>query len=289
MRRFHRKPMRWISVPLVAMAVLGACGDGGVAGLREGPLDSVDEKLRDIESGTIDFTFAGRAGSDAPADGALGEEGPVGFRIAGPFSFSGDEGLPVAQLTYTRLLGAATEETTFISTGQAAFVKTDKGTFELPPEQVRGLQLGKDPSSESEGLGQLRLSKWFAGEPKRSTDGDADVFTGKVDAANVFADLASLSRQLGVGDATELTELTKEDRARLERMVEGSKLTIVAGKKDHILRSLEGDIALGAALDVRAKQAIRRLAGARLEIRLALTGPNQPVAVEPPSGAKPLP
>lgn len=274
-----------MALSVVALAVSGACGE-----LGSSPLEAVDEELRDVESGTIDFTFAGRAGGGAsPEGGDAGGEGPVGFRLAGPFSFAGDGDLPVAELTYTRLLGATTEESTFISTGGAAFVKTAEGTFELPPEALRGLQLEKDPSSESDGLGRLQLRKWFAGEAKRTTDGDSDVFTGTIDPTEMFADLASLSRQLGAGEADELAELTKTDRARLESMVESSKLTVVAGKKDHILRTMEADVVLGAALDDRARQALGRLAGAGLEIRLTLTDANQPVAVEAPAGAKPLP
>lgn len=268
------------SVALVLLALLtGGCGGAETEALR-----ATDEKLRTIDSGRLSLSVTGAAigKGDEEAD-------PVGFRLEGPFSFTTETPLPVARLTYARLLGKGREQQgTFISTGTAAFVETDGDTFEIPEDQVQGLRLDPKAGNRSSGLEQLRLSSWVE-EPEVVREGDADIITGRLDPAEAFGDLAALARQLGVPDTQELQELGDQDRERLERMVEASSVRIVSGHDDHVLRDLQVRADLRPTADRKIRQALGRLGAARLDIRLTLAEVNQPVQVEAPAKAKPLP
>ena len=273
-------PRTPLSLTLLLLALLaGGCGSAETQALR-----ATDEKLRTIESGRLSLSVTGSATgrTDEQAD-------PVGFRLEGPFSFATETPLPVARLTYARLLGKGREQRgTFISTGTAAFVEADGETFELPEDHVQGLRLDPDAGDRSTGLEQLKLGSWVE-EPEVAREGDADVITGRLDPAEAFGDLAALARQLGVPDTQALQELGEEDRARLERMVEASSVRIVSGHADHVLRDLQVRVDLRPTADAKIRQALGRLGGARLEIHLALAEVNQPVQVEAPAKAKPLP
>ncbi|MBW3556388.1 MAG: hypothetical protein KY454_05530 [Actinobacteria bacterium] len=272
--------------PLTALALglsillVAACGSAEDRVLR-----ATDDKLRSIDSGRLSLSVTGAA---TGGEGA-GAGGPVGFRLEGPFSFRTPTPLPVARLTYTRLLGKGRQqEGTFISTGTAAFVETDGDTFEIPEEQVRGLALDPKPGERSSGLEQLRLSSWVD-KPEVAREGDTAVVTGRLDAAQAFQDLAALARQLGVPETQDLQQLGNQDRQRLERLVESSSVRIVSGHEDHVLRELELSVNLRPGPDPEIRQALGRLGGARLDIRLSLAEVNQPVQVEAPAKARPLP
>jgi hypothetical protein len=273
---------------VVGLVVLAgsACGGPATTKAASSPgdviLDRADEHLRDLRSATIDFRFSG---STAPAEG--GERRPtVGFRIQGPFSFDSEGDLPVADLDYTRLTGGTAEETGFVSTGAAAFLHQDGKTYAVPAERLAGLTLGDGKGGA--GLHELRLAAWVE-DAAVARDGDTDVITGRLRADAAFADLASLAAQLGLPDTADLDRLGRQDRERLARMIESSSIRVVVGHEDGALRSLEATVDLAAAVDATARRALGSLAGARIELALALSGVDRPVHVEAPPGAKPLP
>ncbi len=272
--------LRRSTLPLaLVLLVATACGGAETDALR-----AMDEKLRTIDSGRLSLSVTGAATGQGD-----GEAGPVGFRLEGPFSFKTETPLPIARLSYARLLGQGREqEGTFISTGTAAFVETGGETFQIPEDTVQGLQLDPKAPNRSSGLDQLRLSSWVE-EPELAQEGDTDVITGRLDPAEAFGDLAALARQLGVPETADLQELGDQDRERLERLVEASSVRIVSGRADHVLRDLQVRVDLRPTTDPKIRQALGRLGGARLDIRLTLAEVNQPVQVEAPAKARPLP
>jgi hypothetical protein len=271
---------------LVAVGVT-ACGDdvtGSGDASEPAILEATDTELRSIESADLDFTFAG---STDPATKDATARPTLGFSMKGPFSFDSDGELPIAELVYTRLAGAASTTATFVSTGSAAFVRTDNGTYEVPAERLGGLKLKKG-DEQTTGLEQLSLAEWFL-EPKVERKGDTDVVTGQLKAHAAFADLAALARQLGVPDTAELQELSEEDQATLDKMIDRSSVRLVTGHDDHVLRSLKASIDLKADVEESARAKLGPLGGARLVLELSLARVNQPVKVEAPADAKPLP
>jgi hypothetical protein len=240
-------------------------------------------QLTGIDAATVDLTFSG---STAPAtDG--GERPALGFRMQGPFDLGTGTALPVAELRYTRLAGTASDEVTFLSTGTAAFVRTPAGTFAVPQDRLAGLGLPKG-GTKGGALGKLDLTTWFV-DPKVARDGDDDVITGRLRPDTAFGDLAAMAGRLGVPDTADLDQLAEQDRARLERAIASSSIRLVTGHDDDVLRSLDLRADLAPDVDDDLRQALGRLAGARIELHLRLSAVGREVHVEAPTGAKPLP
>jgi hypothetical protein len=276
-----------IAVAFVLLVLGGACGGGNdgskpAGGSATEVLREVDEHLPDIRSADLDFAFEGSTAAAAAEGG--GARPMLGFRMQGPFSLESEGDLPVARLEYTQLHGTASETTTFVSTGRAAFVRIGDDTFRLPEDRVQGLKM----SDGGSGIDALRLSRWFV-DPKVTTNGDVDVVTGRLRPDVAFADLAALASHLGVPDATDLATLAAQDRARLDGLIAASDVTLEAGHDDGLLRSLEATVELRADVDDPTREALGDLAGARIDLRLHLDDVNEPVEVEAPAGAKPLP
>jgi hypothetical protein len=256
---------------VLGLSMLAACGGGADSALEE-----ADEKLADVDSATLDLAFEARA--------VEGEEetGPVGFRLQGPFSFESEGELPVADLRYTRLLGRETQEASFISTGSAAFVRTDGRLVELDDEQVESLRLDEGDAGGGAGLDQLDLAQWVE-DPKEGNgprvDGVATTrVTGRLNVAEALGDIARLAAQLGAADSS-VGDLSDDDRRRLARLADARTVEVVTGEDDGFLRRLRADVTFRPAT---ADQRLRALAGARLTIRLDLSRVNQRVEVNAP-------
>jgi hypothetical protein len=221
--------MRRAALLVVLCATLTACGGSSV-------LADTADNLDEIESATLSMTLL--------ASDAEGRE--AGVELAGPFSFAEEGPLPVARIEVTRIAGERQTTSTFILTGQKAFVQTPAATYELPAERFGGTGDGEGGS----GLTELQIGDWFE-DPQVSDEGD--------------------------------------NAERLEQAVRSSRAELLTGAEDHFLRRLTLEVDLGVQGSEALRSALGGLAGARLELVLALTNVNEPVQVEEPTGAEPYP
>jgi hypothetical protein len=127
----------------MAVGVLGSGCGGGVASV----LDETTDNLAKVRSGDLRLAMTAAAGAE-------GEARPVGFEVTGPFSVASAVGeLPLARLRRTRLVGRALEPSTFVSTGQRAFLEVAGKA--LPPGQVEVLRAREAPKG-----GRAGASGW---------------------------------------------------------------------------------------------------------------------------------
>ena len=262
----------------VALAVaVGACGDDD-----KNPLAAAEKAMAVQPEGTIDLQLAASAGEEGEATG------PVGFRLAGPFSLAADTDLAVFDLTYTRLLGDDEESTAVVSTGNEAFVTVEGTTYRVPEDDLGPLRLADE--DDREGFGDLGIAGWVI-DPKESEGESIDGaptrrITGEVDAADLLSDLARMTAQL-TGDQ-EIEPLDGDLAGRMQELVQASDFEAIVGADDHRLHSLRAVIDFGPLVPEVVRRSLGAYAGARIEVRLSLQPADGDLEVEAPEGFQDL-
>jgi len=266
------KRLRAIAIALlVAPVIVAGCGSDG-----DDPVAAAAAALRDVRSGQLDLRFTA-----TPTGG-----GDVGFRMSGPFAVPNEKGeLATARLTYVRLLGDRREQRTFISTGDEAFVEADGRTWRLPDAAVADLRAGDDAGEDA--LGGLHFEDWASDAHAEDADGGTRRTTADVDPVKALNDLSAFARSLG-GEGLP-RPLEGQDAETLRRAVRSARMTLVTGADDHVLRSLTVTIDFGVRAAKAVESVLGELAGVKLVLALDLAKPNEPVRVDPPARAQPLP
>jgi hypothetical protein len=264
---------------LLAAAALVWVGCGGGASANEALSETADN-LGKIRSGDLSLRLA--------VEATGGEQ--VGFELEGPFAFSEREQLPVAEIDVTQIAGDERTTITFLSTGEAAYVRIGEETFELPRAQTERLRgVGGEPESGG-GLAALRIEDWF-GDAELSDGGEVggaetDRVSAKLDVVSAANDLLELARAFGGIDAQALEGASAE---QLERAVDSASIDVFTGEEDRLLRRLVIDARLGADLPPELEEAAGAFGGARFALELGIADPNRPVSVEEPEDAQPYP
>ena len=279
----YRRRMR-----LAAMAVSICLSTAGCAGdpSAQDVLAGTASKLRDLRSGRLDLRLV-----VTPA--GKGADGDIGFELKGPFGLGKPGALPVGELAYTQIAGPRRGSATLISTGREAFVKVGERVYELPPRQQRELRGAAAALDEQRGLAALYVGDWVR-RPKLSGGGtvggvEADRVSAELDVVAALNDLASLSRGLH-GERTDGSATLEGVSARqVERAVRSSRLELLSGKDDRLLRRLVMEVDFGLDVPEVLRSDLGRLAGGRLSFELRVDDPNRPVAVPEPRGAEPYP
>ncbi len=249
-------------------------------------LDDTTANLAKVKSGDIRMAMTATAGAE-------GEARPVGFEVEGPFSVASAVGqLPLARLRHTRVVGKTLPPTTFVSTGQRAFLEVDGKAYELPPDRVEALRAKEAPKGGGAGLQRLDLAKWFA-EPKVSDGGRLDGapvqrVTGAVEVVNALNDIVAVADEVGTATGEGLQPVDPAGAERVKRAVRSSALEVITGKDDHLLRSIRLDVTFAANDLEGLQQALGPLSGTRLHFELRLSGLNRKVEVAAPASARPF-
>jgi hypothetical protein len=215
-----------------------------------------------------------------------GTKGRIGFELRGPFALRPGE-LPVAKIAYTQIAGAHKGSATFISTGTKAYAEVNGKAYELPASSTNALRQAAGGSGSSNAFAELRIDKWVkdpsvadggqvGGVPTMRVSGDLDV----VAAANGLLDLV---RQLGRAAPT----IEGDQAKQLENAVKSSSFELWSGQDDHLLRRLLLKADLGLEVPQSLRRVLGSVVGARIDFELAVSNPNKPVSVAPPTNALP--
>jgi len=266
------------AVLFVATAIVtaSACSGGGATdGAPD--VESIARSAGSIRSGNLTISFV-------MADEVTATD--VGFTISGAFSLGSEGSPPVADLTLEQVSGSETTTSRFVLDDDAAYAVVDGRAYELPPDQHAAF--GAFTQQPDDGLlASLDLASWIE-RPRVARQGSiagepTDVIVGDLRGVEALAGITSLLANAGAADAVPQLPIGA-DRERLENAIRSGSIEIEVGRDDGILRRVEVDIEL-----TPAQSDLATLARARLRFEVRIERPNDPVDVEAPSNAEPLP
>jgi hypothetical protein len=266
-----------LAAPFLAVLALAAsgCGGGGGGGEAGDVLRETADKLGEIRSGeiTLELTFEAKG------------LGRAGFALEGPVDLDA-EPLPVARLEVTQFAGERTDEVVFLSTGEKAYVEVGGETYVLPPELVEEVRGAVGELEAEGGLEQIELDGWIV-DPQLS-EGPAvagaatDRITAKLDVVNVVNGLLDIAGELG-GAPRGTPRVEDENAERLRQSVRNTRIVVLMGKEDRLLRRLE----LAIDFSPSSPDEVQRVLGTGVRFLLEVREPNSDVSVPEPEDARP--
>jgi hypothetical protein len=260
---------------VVLVALVAGCGGGGRANQV---MSDAAGSLGKLRSGNLTLRLV-----VSPREGTKGR---IGFELHGPFALR-PGGLPVAKIAYMQIAGASKGTATFISTGTKAYAEVNGKAYKLPASSTNTLRQAAGGSGASNTFAELRIDNWVkhpvvndggqvGGAPTMRVSGDLDV----VAAANGLLDLL---RQFGHAAPT----IAGDQAKQLEDAVNSSSFELWSGRDDHFLRRLLLKADLGLDVPQSLRRVLGSVVGAKIDFELAVSDPNKPVSVAPPTN--PLP
>lgn len=240
------------------------------------------ENLEELRSGILELRVVSEPG---PGDDDAAQ---AGFELMGSFQLPEEGELPVADLRYMDLSLDEPVEQGFISTGEAAFIEVDGSAYELPPEQTGSLLGGAGGGGaifEGADVGEWIIDPVLAtGE---ALDGaEVDRVTGEMDVVAALNDLITIAQRFG--GAAGFEPIEGDEARRLENAVRSSRIEVISGAEDRLLRRLLIDVDLALDEGLELAEVLGPLGGASFTLDMSISEPNQPVEVEAPTDASPF-
>jgi hypothetical protein len=260
---------------LTLVALVAGCGGSGRANEI---LSDTASNLGKIHSGDLTLRLV-----VSPREGTKGR---IGFELRGPFALR-PGALPIAKIAYTQIAGANQATATFISTGTKAYAEVNGKAYELPPQSTELVRQAASGIGGSGGLGQFQIDSWVE-DPVATDGGDVggtrtDRVSAGLDVVDAANGLLGLVRQLG----RDAPRIEGGQAKRLEDAVDSSGFEVWSGREDHLLRRLLLKADLGFDVPESLRRVLGDVVGAKIEFELAISNPNEPVSVPPPTN--PLP
>jgi hypothetical protein len=267
--------VRRVAGLLAALALVAGCGGSGHA---EQVLSRTADNLGKIHSGDLTLRLV-----VSPREGTKGR---IGFELRGPFALR-PGGLPIAKVAYTQIAGSREATATFISTGAKAYAEVNGKAYELPSSTTDVIRQAAGGSGGPGGIGTFHIDSWVK-HPAASDGGevggaDTDHVSADLDIVAAANGLLGLVRQLGRNVPT----IQGNSAKQLEDAVKSSSFDVWSGREDHLLRRMLLKAELGLEVPESLRRALGDVVGAKIDFELAISNPNQPVSVPPPTN--PLP
>lgn len=180
--------------------------------------------------------------------------------------------------------GSQDKQLQLLSTGDAAYLGVRGQYYKLGDQQTRALAANRANQS---GVGDLRVQDWIT-NPQASDAGAVDgvaaqKITGGLNAPQFFNDLSQLSQDVGYQEPGGIPQLDAQGRQALSSAVSSATVTLLAGRDDHIMRSLD----IGVDLTAKNQQALGGYGGAHIQLTTGLAKPGQAVTVQAPPNPQP--
>lgn len=277
-----RRAIAWVAGPvgafLVFVALILATGTPSSADLMKDATKSFGDVSRGVFSFEITITPQG-------SEDAL----PSTIKLSGPFEIVPGKKLPIAKIEYTVTSGGRGNTVTLLTTGDKAYSVIQGQAYELPESASKELkEATKDINKPSEGKGltglTLNFDKWLVNPkvaPGRDIDGTATwQTTAGVNVVEAVKDLASSAGTLGSITGAEVPGLKDEDLKEVSDGIKDASVIVYVGRYDRIVRLV--DLTLDFATPDDAKAETGGISGGRMNMKIGIAKPNQPVDVEPP-------
>ena len=241
----------FLLVILMGLLWVGCGGGGSGSGENESVQSLLKETFsgaKTVKSGVVGLSFSlnGKGG---------GLNGPVTFKLGGPFASQGAGKLPKFQLGLNAQAQGQSFSAGATSTGDKAFVNfrgtdylVDDNTFKAVKAAYEQAQTQANGKKQNPSLGTLGInpSAWLTnpkneGSAKVGND-DAIKITGGVNINKLLDDVNQAlgkARNLGVQGTQSLpSQLTAAQRKQVTDAVKNPKVEIYTGKDDKILRRM---------------------------------------------------
>jgi hypothetical protein len=236
---------------VLPLLLLAGCGGGSSSDLR-----ATQDRLGSIRAATLDLRLL-------VTPHVTGATQPFGFRLSGPFDLRSGGSMPKLRVEYEQIANGHTATATLVSDGRKATVQTGGRTVALSGASARRLDvIGGSFSKDS-----LDLTAWVRHPHVTSGADGTERIAGELDVAQALRYFAGLT-------GAQPPELTKDEQKRLQAAVESSRIEVVTGKKDKLLRSVHFVADLGFAVPPDLRAALGTLVGAKLELQLELANPQ---------------
>jgi hypothetical protein len=242
---------------LAALALAGCSGSGSA-------LEETARNLDDIRSGEL----ALKAGVTPDGPGEA-----FSYELRGRFEFPEGGGVASADLRYQQTRGAATEEARLFVAQGKGWIEVNGDRRPLTGAQLQALVVGPDDQGFLE---DLDIDDWYVRSETRDGPDGTLVITGDAHAGRTLEGVMGLGGGLGESGPMQLDE---EAEQRVDRIARSSRLEVVTGSDDHLLRRLQYDLDLGFDVARELRGALRGLDGARLTFELEIRSPNEPVQI----------
>jgi hypothetical protein len=285
------KPLRRLpalaAVVVIAVLALAGCGHS----------KSKNEDAQALLKAT--FTGPHRVDSGRLAVALTVATGPqkgLEIGVSGPFTRGRAGEVPKLSLQLTARSPKKSIDAGVTSTATQLFVRRGHQNYVLPPAAFSLLQQSYKTSAAQSGgkplLSRLGVALHWLRDPK--VVGDSDVggtparhITATIDVKALSADLGSLMARLQALPIPRgrLPTFSPEQRARLEKAVQGSSVEVFTGRDDKTVRRLSLRLRLAAAPSPGSGAS---LPPTDVSFSLELTELNQPQSITAPAHAKPL-
>lgn len=283
----------WLFVPLIAFAVL-------VVLILKTGTPTADDLMRqastsfgDVERGTFSFEMA-----ITPKGSATAEASKIS--LSGPFELIPGKPLPLAKINYTVSSGERSQEVVLLTTGEKAYTVIQGQAYELPASATKDLRKatkqlssgdGKSKQKQS-GLTGLKLNfdRWLK-NPEVGSGTEIDGAptwrtSAAVDVVAALKDLSASAQALGGVTGAKVPELTEDDIKELKSSFRNAKVIVYVGRYDRIVRLL--DLTMDFTTPAEFASTTGGITGGRLNLRIGISRPNEPVGVKPPSDPLPF-
>lgn len=261
--------MSWVARLLpAAAAALAVAGCGSTPGAAD-TVAATQGGLASIHSGRLGMRLTM----------ATPSSGEVGFALAGPFSI-GDRGTQ-ARIDDTRLAGPQQATVTVTSTGGRVWVTSGGTTTPVTGDVAAPF----GPGTGGAGLDALHLDRWVT-DPTQSDGPSIDgAPTRRVDghlaAAATLGDLVGLIQASSGRTAAPLAA----SASQLTAAVRASSFSLVTGRDDHLLRSLDVSLVLAGTGTPQLGAAFGDVSSLTLRLHLEIHDVNGPVSISAPATA----
>jgi hypothetical protein len=297
------RPRRLVVV-LVALALVtvgvAACGSSNSSSSASSDATNVLKQTfgrnKPVKSGFLDVKL------DFSGQGLKSLQGPLAFRLTGPFQSQGKNKLPKFDLSLNVSASGQTLNAGAVSTGDKGFLKLQGKTYALPAQLFSQFLKGYAQSSaksgssgaptlHSLGVDPLRWLEHPTNKGEQDVAGTPTVRIGAgISVGNLLDDISKLlgkASSLGLGSTGIVpTSLSPKVKQAIERSVKSASVDVYSGKSDNILRRLTLDVKLDVPKDLQSSTA--GLRNGELAVDLTIADLNKPQTVKAPANARPL-
>ncbi len=277
----------WIAVPVAVFVVLVVLilntGQPSASALMKNAASSFGE----VRRGTFQFAITITPQGSSTAS-------PSAIELSGPFELVPGKPLPRARITYTVSSGGRSQEVVLLTTGDKAYTVIKGQAYELPATATKQLkEATKDLSKDGGGTGltglKLNFDKWLV-NPQVSAGGEIDGTatwrtTADVNVVEAMKDLTGSLGTLGSITGQQVPALKKSQIKEIKEQIKDAKVVVYVGRYDRFIRLM--DLTMTFKTPESAAAETGGITGGKMNMRVGISEPNQPVDVKPPKN--PLP